>query len=77
MFSCTTKFSCDICGTTFVSTGNRMCDCISKDWFRIRQKRDGWKTVYGKYDVCAACIKHYGMKYIRNRFKENKNNGNT
>ena len=77
MFSCTTEFSCDICGTTFVSTGNRMCDCISKDWFRIRHKRDGWKTVYGKYDVCAACIKHYGMKYIRNRFKENENNGNT
>lgn len=73
MFSCTTEFYCDICGRGFRSQGNRMSDCTSKDWFRVLHRKDGWKTVYGKYDVCSDCVKRYGMKYIRNKFKECEN----
>lgn len=37
--------------------------------------KEGWKTVYGKYDICPNCVKRYGMKYIRNKFRERENNG--
>lgn len=70
MFSCTTEISCDMCGAGYISQGNRMSDCISRDCFRYFRKKDGWKVVYGKYDICDKCIQHYGMKYIRSKFKE-------
>lgn len=34
MFSCTTRFNCDICGTGYISTCERMSGCISRDKFR-------------------------------------------
>lgn len=75
MFSCTTEFICDVCGTGFRSQSNRMSECMSKAWFRMLYGKEGWKTVYGKYDICPNCVKHYGMKYIRNKFRERENNG--
>lgn len=75
MFRCTTRFNCDICGTGYISTCERMSDCIGKERFRYIYRSKGWKTVYGKYDICPDCVKHYGMKYIRNKFKERENNG--
>ena len=54
MFSCTTRFNCDICGTGYISTCERMSDCISKDRFRYMHRSKGWKTVYGKYDICPT-----------------------
>lgn len=70
MFVCTTELICDICGDYFISKGEKMADCISKQRFRDYQHKKGWKTVYGKYDVCPDCVRHYGMKYIRKVFKE-------
>lgn len=65
MFSCSTEIACDMCDTSLHSHGKRMSDCMSKYWFRKFCRREGWRTVYGKYDICPGCIKHYGMKHIR------------
>lgn len=70
MFHCTTKLNCDICRQGFETYGTRMSDCISKQRFRNLQRKNGWKTIYGKYDICPDCLKHYGIKLIRNKIKE-------
>ena len=70
MFKCTTEFACDICGTKIRSSGTRMTDCSSKHWFRYVFGEKGWKTIYGKYDVCPECVQRCGMKYIRKILKE-------
>lgn len=70
MFSCTTKFSCDICGTGYFSQRSRMTDCMSRDRFREVHKKEGWRVVYGKWDVCSKCVQHYGIRYIRKMLKE-------
>ena len=47
-----------------------MSCCTSKAWFEIIVKDIGWKVIYGKYHICKDCIEHYGMKYLRVKFKE-------
>lgn len=69
MFYCETHFYCDICGKGFKTSGKRMADCSSKAQFRFIQKKEGWRTVYGKYDVCKDCMQHYGTKEIRRMLK--------
>lgn len=70
MFLCTTELRCDNCGTGYSSEGARMSCCTSKAWFEIIVKDIGWKVIYGKYHICKDCIEHYGMKYLRAKFKE-------
>ena len=70
MFTCTTIFSCDICGTRYESHKSRITDCTNKAYFRRFTKDKGWKTISGKWDVCPNCIQRYGMKYLRNSLKE-------
>ncbi len=70
MFRCKTTISCDICGDTFLTKGNRMSDCMSKMTFERSMKRDGWRVIYGKYHICKNCFEHYGKKYIYSLFKE-------
>ena len=65
MFYCETNLSCDICGIGRVSSARRIHDCASKALFRLRLKEEGWKVVFGNYDVCKRCLQHYGMKEIR------------
>lgn len=72
MFSCTIEFICDICGKGFKSHGERISDCISKCRFRKKLREDGWRTVFGKYDVCYDCITNFGIKSIRNKIKESE-----
>lgn len=75
MFNCSTEFTCDMCGTSLHSHGKRMSECMNKAWFRKLYRERGWRTVYSKYDICPDCVKHYGMKYIRKKIKEEANNG--
>lgn len=72
-FMCTTELMCDQCTHTFTTSGERMSDCASKLHFEISLKRKGWKVLYGKYHVCKDCIEHYGIKYLRAKFKEVNN----
>ena len=65
MFKCETRLICDNCGRSRLSEGERMSDCCSKLWHRRISKKDGWKTLYGEYDVCPICVKRYGIKYLR------------
>ena len=68
-FNCTTRLECDICGTTLSTSGVRMSDCASKQKLEICSKGRGWKIVY-KHHVCKECAEHYGMKYLKAKFKE-------
>ena len=70
MFQCETRLSCDVCGKTYRSFGRRMADCVCKKRFRIYQKREGWITVYAKYDICEGCLQHYGIKEVRRMIRE-------
>ena len=75
MFLCETSIHCDICGREYNSVGKRMSDCICKARFRSYQKKAGWITIYGKYDVCKNCLLHYGKKEIYRMMKERENDG--
>lgn len=70
MFKCETNITCDVCGIGYRSTGKRMSDCISRDNWRYYKAKEGWKVIYGKYDVCRKCIERYGIKEIRRNFKQ-------
>lgn len=41
-------------------------DCLCGDVCSIAE-------VMGENFCCPDCVKHYGMKYIRNKFKEREN----
>ena len=69
-FKCTTKLICDQCDCAVVTTGERMSDCSSKLLFEYALKQRGWKVLFGKFHVCKECIEHYGLKYLRAKFKE-------
>ena len=72
MFSCETKFSCDFCGITYTSKASNMTDCFSKDAWRTVKRKQGWKIVYGNYDICQNCVAYYGLKDIREILTERK-----
>lgn len=69
MFECKTYLSCDICGYSYSSTGRTKDRAANRDSFRRSLKENGWKTIYGKYDVCKDCVEHYGIKECRRIFK--------
>lgn len=70
-FSCTTRLNCDICKISLVSNGKRMHDCASKLYFEKHIcKQKGWKVFYGEFHVCKMCVEHYGVKYLRAKYKE-------